>query len=83
MRILIRGTIILLLLDALLLGTVGAIRRSPWLLGFAALAAALTIVVVRLGKAYDRHRARMAESRTELKQEVQVLANAVKTSRDS
>jgi hypothetical protein len=66
-----------------LLGTVGAIRRSPWLLGFAALAAALTIVVVRLGKAYDRHRARMAESRTELKEEVQVLANAVKTSRDS
>ena len=83
MRILIRGTIVLLLLDALLLGTVGVIKRSPWLLGFAALAAVLTIAVVRLGKAYDRHRARMTESRAELKEEVQMMANAVKSSRDS
>ena len=83
MRFLIRGTIILLLLDAVLLVTVGVIGRSPWLLGGAAIAAILMYVVVRLGKAYDRHRARMAESRAELKQEVQVLADVVKASRDS
>ena len=83
MRILIRGTIILLLLDAALLVTVGVIGRSPWLLGGAALAAALMLVVVRLGKAYDRRRAELAESRAELKGEVQMLADAVRPSRDS
>ena len=83
MRILIRGTIILLVMDAVLLVTAGVLGRSPWLLGGAALAAALTIVVVRLGKAYDRHRARLAESRAELKEEVQGLAQSVKPARDS
>ena len=83
MRILIRGTILLLLMDAILLVTAGILGRSPWLLGGAVLAAALTIVVVRLGKAYDKHRVRMTESRAELKQEVQMLAEAVKPSRDS
>lgn len=83
MRILIRGTILLLLLDAVLLATVGVIGRSPWLLGGAAVAAILMYVVVRMGKAYDLHRARMAESRAELKQEAQGLAEVVKSSRDS
>lgn len=83
MRILIRGTIILLLLDAVLLVTVGVISRSPWLLGGAAVAATLMIVVVRLGKAYDRHRARLVESRAEMRQEVQMMASAVNPSRDS
>jgi len=82
-RILIRGTILLLVMDAVLLITAGILGHSPWLLGGAAVAVALTVVVVRLGKAYDRHRARMAESRSELKEEVQVLAEAVKPSRDS
>ena len=83
LRILIRGTIILLLLDALLLGTVGVISRSPWLLGGAAIAASLTYVVVRLGKAYEQRRAEMAASRAELKGEARMLADAVRPSRDS
>ena len=70
-------------MDAVLLATVGIIGRSPWLLGGAGLAAALTVVVVRLGKAYDRHRAAMTERRAELKEEVRILAEAVKPSRDS
>ena len=83
MRILIRGTIILLVMDAVLLVTAGILGRSPWLLAGAAVAAALTVVVVRLGKAYDRQRARMAESRAELKEEVQILAESVRPSPDS
>ena len=83
MRILIRGTILLLLLDAILLVTVGVIGRSPWLLGGAAVAAALMVVVFKVGRAYDRRRAELAASRAELKGEVQMLANAVNPSRDS
>jgi len=70
-------------MDAVLLVTAGILGHSPWLLGGAALASALMIVVVRFGKAYDRHRAGLTESRAELKEEVQVLAEAVKPSRDS
>ena len=83
MRILIRGTIILLVMDAVLLITAGILGRSPWLLGGAAVAIVLTIVVVRLGKAFDRRRAEVAASRAELKGESQSLADAVRSSRDS
>ena len=67
----------------MLLGTVGVINRSPWLLGFAAVAGTLCFVVVRVGKAFDRHRAEMAANRAELRGEAQMLADAVRQSRDS
>jgi len=71
------------MLDALLLGTVGVIGRSPWLLGGAGLAAGLTLVVIRFGKAYDKRKAEIAASRAELRSDVSHLANVVRPSRDS
>jgi hypothetical protein len=62
---------------------VGVINRSPWLLGGAALAAALTLIVVRFGRAFDQRRAEIAASRAELKGEARDLAQAMKGSRDS
>jgi len=66
-----------------LLATVGVLDRSSWLLGGAALAAGLSFLVVRFGKAYDKRRAEIAASRTDLRDEARVLADAVKSSRDS
>jgi hypothetical protein len=66
-----------------LLGTVGAISRQPWLLGGAALAAALTFAVLLFGKAFDRRRAEILASRSDLRTEAQSLGDVVKTSRDS
>jgi len=66
-----------------LLGTVAVINRSPGLLGGAGLAAALTLLVVRFGKAFDKRRAEIAASRAELRGEAHTLANTVKPSRDS
>ena len=59
------------------------INRSPWLLGGAALAAGLTLVVVRFGKAFDKRRAEIAASRAELKGDATDLVDAIKSSRDS
>ena len=53
------------------------------MLGGAGLAAALTLLVIRFGKAYDKRRAEIEASRAELRGEVSDLANAVRTSRDS
>lgn len=61
----------------------GVLNRSPWLLGGAAIAAALTLVVVRFGKAFDKRRAEIAASRAELKSEAGDLVHAIKKSRDS
>ena len=67
----------------MLLATVGVLNRSAWLLGGAALAAGLTLLVVRFGKAFDKRRAEIAASRAELKDEARDLAGAMKGSRDS
>ena len=56
---------------------------SPWLLGGAGLAAALTFLVVRFSKAFDRRRAEIAASRSELRGEAGELAKAVSPPRDS
>jgi hypothetical protein len=66
-----------------LLTTAGVLGRSPWLLGGAALAGVLTFVVVRLGRAFDRRRAELAAGRAEVQGEARMLADAVRSSRDS
>jgi hypothetical protein len=62
---------------------VGVINRSPWLLGGAALAASLTLAVVRFGRAFDQRRAEIAASRAELKSDAGDLVHAIRKSRDS
>jgi len=57
--------------------------RQPWLLGGAALAVVLTLVVVRIGKAFDKRRAEIAARRTELKSEAHALADATRPTHDS
>jgi hypothetical protein len=59
------------------------LRRSAWLLGFAAVAAVLTLVVLRMGKAFEKRRAEMTASRAELKGEAQMLVDAARAPRDS
>ena len=67
----------------MLLGTAGVIGRQPWLLGGAGLAVALTFVVVHFGRAFDRRRADIAATRSDLGGEAHALSDAVKSSRDS
>lgn len=83
MRILIRATLILLLLDAALLGIAGARMGNRWLLGGAAVAVLLGLVVLRVGRGYERRRADVAAARTELRAETHGLAAAIQESRDS
>jgi hypothetical protein len=59
------------------------LRRSAWLLGFAALAAVLTLAVLRMGKAFEKRRAELTASRAELKGEARMLVDAARHSRDS
>ncbi len=76
MRWLVRVTVVLLALDALLLGTVGVLAARPWFLGGAAVALILLLAVLAFSRRFRAHWEAVAAARADLKAEAGTLARA-------